>query len=577
MDTSQPTARPLKPSRHLRRAFLGGLAYSILTAAAFPPFNLWWFAFVAILPMVWAAREAGRGSARLALPILFAGAGTLLFWIIEQRWVINISELGFIPMVGYLALTSALAFAGIAFLVRCFPRAPMTLVVPCVWVGVEYFRGAVMWDGYPWYMAAHPLIEFPVLAAPAAWLGAYFVSLLVAIVGGGLLDVLSKPAGRRPRAIGLAGILLAAAVWTIAGLSRPDLSTQSMRIAAIQTNVATAVKNEWTPEQRVNDFREFLRLTREAATSKPELIVWPETMYPGYFIEDASLKSLDRSRALAPSLVENIELFRDALLSIQRIVAVPMIVGASAYENLELVSSTEPGGIEIKQSRRFNSAFLVNGGKLDPTPYSKLHLTPFGETMPYISEWPWLERVMLNVGVGASGMRFDLSRGSSPLVFELPVGGRMVSIATPICFEVTVPSVCRRLVADHGKRRADLMVQLTNDGWFGTQDAGRWQHLQLARWRAVELATPIVRVANTGVSAAVDARGRLIASGIDGQPGAARVAGILTADIPLAGARLPMYASVGDVVGWLSLTALFLWTLAAALRRRPVTTPETSA
>jgi apolipoprotein N-acyltransferase len=556
---------------------LGGLAYSILTAAAFPPFNLWWIAFFAILPMAWVAREAGRGSARLALPILSAGAGTLLFWIIEQRWVINISELGFIPMVGYLALTSALAFAGIAFLVRRFPRAPMTLVVPCVWVGVEYFRGAVMWDGYPWYMAAHPLIEFPVLAAPAAWLGAYFVSQLVAMVGGGLLDVLSKPAGRGPRAIGLVGIILAAAVWTVAGLSRPDLSTQSMRIAAIQTNVATAVKNEWTPEQRVTDFREFLRLTREAATSKPSLIVWPETMYPGYFIEDESLKSLDRSRVLAPSLVENIELFRDALLSIQRIVAIPMIVGASAYENLELVSSTEPGGIEIKQSRRFNSAFLVNGGKVDPTPYSKLHLTPFGETMPYISEWPWLERVMLNVGVGASGMRFDLSRGSSPLVFELPVEGRMVSIATPICFEVTVPSVCRRLVSDHGKRRADLMVQLTNDGWFGTQDAGRWQHLQLARWRAVELATPIVRVANTGVSAAVDARGRLIASGIDGQPGASRVAGILTADIPLAGARLPMYASVGDVVGWLSLTALILWTLAATLRRRPVTTQETSA
>ena len=146
-------------------------------------------------------------------------------------------------------------------------------------------------------------------------------------------------------------------------------------------------------------------------------------------------------------------------------------------------------------------------------------------------------------------------------------------MATPICFEATAADVCRMLVFGNGRRRADLLVNVTNDGWFGDFDPGRWQHLQLARWRCVELATPMVRAANTGVSCVIDARGRVLRKRVDGSFGTVRVEGVMTADVPLC-SDLPLTARIGDAPGWVIFaagTALVL----LALVKRGHNAPET--
>jgi apolipoprotein N-acyltransferase len=111
------------------------------------------------------------------------------------------------------------------------------------------------------------------------------------------------------------------------------------------------------------------------------------------------------------------------------------------------------------------------------------------------------------------------------------------------------------MIFEDGARRADLIVNVSNDGWFGWWDAGRVQHMQQARMRCIELATPMVRAANTGVSAIVNARGQVLEQGAiaeDGSRGTVRVGGVLWGRVPLA-AGSPLYAVVGDAVGWAAM------------------------
>jgi apolipoprotein N-acyltransferase len=174
--------------------------------------------------------------------------------------------------------------------------------------------------------------------------------------------------------------------------------------------------------------------------------------------------------------------------------------------------------------------------------------------MPYISASPALERALL--AIGARGMRFDLDASAEIRRLRLARPGGDVTLVTPICFEDTVPRVCRRMVYKQGAKAADLLVSLCNDGWFGGDDAGRAHHVQVARFRCIENRVGMVRAANTGVSAAIDSAGRVI-SPADLFPGAGRAvaprqAGWLLAELPL-DSRSTVYGRVGDAWGWICL------------------------
>jgi apolipoprotein N-acyltransferase len=227
------------------------------------------------------------------------------------------------------------------------------------------------------------------------------------------------------------------------------------------------------------------------------------------------------------------------------------------FDNARLVEKGER--IEIEDDGRYNSAFLVRGGRVELR-YDKMALTPFGEVMPGFRYWPWLQKKVL--GLAANGMSFDLAEGKGPRAFSVePVP---VSIVTPICFEITKPGVCRKLAlaSDH---RPIILLNLTNDGWFGGFDPAREQHLQIARWRAAELGVSVVRAANTGISAVIDPTGRVLARGVDGSPKAAQVDGTLTLDVA-ASAPGTIYSRTGDVLGWSTLAGTVLALVLAKVR-----------
>lgn len=549
-------------------AVLAGLAFAALVGAAFPPLSWWVLACAAPLPMAWlACRPAGSAPAVRAA---WSAVATLPLWAAEQAWVFHVSRLGFVLLVIALAAFPFL-FVWLAGHVsqRC-PALPLAVVVPVLWTAVEALRGSVIAGGYPWLLVGQPLIDAPLIPQVAAVGGPYAPSLLVAAGCGIALDALLHRRGRRWGRHITAGALIAASIAAVVGghWTAPVESGRLFNVAVIQTNVPQDNKIGWTVEQRLRDWARFESLMEAAAQRRPGLIVLPETMFPGTTLEPAGLRR-EREAALAwrVGADDPFELpttaFADALIDLQRRLDIPMLVGAVTPVGLRRAG--DPHAPRFESDRRYNSAVLVAAGTADRQRYDKMHLTPFGETIPYASAWPALERALADLG--APGMLFDLSAGTSPTRIAVPTGDRPVQLATPICFEVTIASVCRALVYGGAQPAADLIVNLTNDGWFGNHDAGRAQHLLLARWRCVELGRPMVRAANTGISAVIDARGRVVRLGPDHASAPSRVDGVLTAAVPLVAGRT-VFAATGDLLGWASLVAAAGMAAAAVVRGR---------
>jgi apolipoprotein N-acyltransferase len=197
--------------------------------------------------------------------------------------------------------------------------------------------------------------------------------------------------------------------------------------------------------------------------------------------------------------------FRTFASQLRELGGVPLLLGGTGYEGLG-----EGAEGQLKFDARFNSVYLVDRALPDAR-YDKVHLTPFGERMPIISDFPWLEEMLLNIG--ANGMTFDLERGASadPLELRFNREGRdeVVRFGTPVCFEDTVSRVCRKMVWNNGRKDALLLINLSNDGWFGSSVMGRRMHLQASRFRSIENRVDLLRCVNTGYSAWVDSSGRI--------------------------------------------------------------------
>lgn len=553
-----------------RRPFLSALVlgalHAILFGIAFPPFGLWGCSLAALIPLAHLAWHTPRPW-RSACGVFLAA---IPMWAYHHYWMGDVSAAGMPAFVLYLSFFSALYIPLAGRLHRRFPCIPAPLLIAVTWTGLEFFRGELAFDGYAWYLLAHPLIDAPLIPKATATLGAYGIGLLVAALAGCIVTL----ANRRPlpAAIGAFAVSLTLAACVFLAPTAPLAAPA--RISVVQSNIPQDNKMAWTIEQRTSDFADFLAMTDEAVAQQPDLIAWPETMFPGATLSPDAVRIQRESGLGFRGTDLTLTSFHDALVESQAEHAVPMLVGSVALDGYTLV--TDGSGTHQDAKHEYNSAFLITGGKVADARYDKMFLTPFGEVMPYISLWPWLERQLL--AVGASGMSFSLSAGHVPTVFEIDSGERRIRVATPICFEVTSSWVNRRLVFGEGKRRADLLLSLTNDGWFNISDAGRANHLLSARWRCAELATPMVRAANTGISVGIAAGGKLIAQSADGRHSPAalppRVAGVLTIDVPLGTSAPTPFVRWGRWIGILSPWVVLVALLASIWTRRPPPPPH---
>lgn len=560
-----------------------GLVYALFAALAFPPLNVWVLAFVVPLPLIWAGC---RTAERPLSGSLLVAIGVLPLWFFEQRWLIDVTAIGYPFLAVYLSMCTGF---GVYLIARIRRRTtgvvaiPMALLAPVALGAVEVLRGEVLLTGYAWFLAAHPLIEAPLLAAPAALFGTYFVSLLVYGLAGAAADAAGWSGA--PRARGGQAAVGIAAIWTLTSLigwraGTPGPEAINLDVAVIQTNLPQSNKMRWELGDRQAAMRRFSELTRQAAASKPppDVILWPETMFPGLPLSPELVREFERvwtrnNPGMVAAGERNPYLqLNDDLLKLQSEVGVTMIVGAIA-------APRPPAGLEGPRPDRLsfgpehNSAFLIAAGRVLDLRYDKVDLTPFGEVIPYVWRWPELQDKI--VSLGAAGMAFNLAPGLNPVTLPVPVrAGDSTSItaenvhaAVPICFEVTRAGLCRWLACDGPNRRAAVIFNLSNDGWFGRFDGGREQHLQAARWRCIELGMPMARAVNTGISAAIDSRGQLIQQGPNGRDKVVDTDGIMTVKLRVEpGRSVTIYGRIGDLVAWMVLLGAGVWWLWRVVR-----------
>lgn len=564
---------------------------------AFPPYDLWPLAYAALVPAaLLALRTTSRPRAVLAV-----WAASTLSWLWMQRWMIDVTGPGYV----LLALAQGFFPALFVWLLASLrPRGgrPViaglmnVLLVPLLWTATEMLRGSpIFLTGYPWFMLAHPLIAQPVLCQSADLFGTYFVTFAAATFAGVVCDLLTLPLFRHGRCalsirVSLAVFLLVQTFVAGYGLWRVREAdglaaggAASVRVAAVQTNLPQSNKQAWTVEQQFADFAHFVELTAStllaaADRPRPDLIVWPETMVPGVALNIEALRDTLRIEQETGRDLRSVRYFHDALAQVASELHTPLLVGGSAVDQLQYVeeTTTAADGSAKKSARwkwkaRYNSALVFRAdGTLDERRYDKVHRTPFGEVIPIAHRWPGVQQWLLNLG--ARGMSFDLDAGADFTRLEIPLPGvepAALLVGTPICFESTMPYVCRALVQPRGGRKADLLINLTNDGWFGPRTGGREQHLQIGRFRCIENRVPLVRAANTGISAAIDSAGRLIQYGPDVPPGraAANDEGLMIADVTLRPGST-LYARLGDAFGWACLALAALLALAAWISGR---------
>lgn len=372
----------------------------------------------------------------------------------------------------YIASFTLLFAVGFAWLARLGVATP--LAVALVWTASDHLRSAAL-SGFPWATLGYSQHGNPWLLPLTSYTGVYGLSFLCALGGAGGLGLFrSLRARRRPPASvwgALACVALAHAVG--AWLGPPDDDGDTLRLAVLQGNIDQGVK--WSPAFAEETLRSYEELSREAARRGARLVVWPETAVPG---------SLDSDPAL-----------RARLTALARETDATYVVGGVGIER-----DPWTGGPLF-----FDSAYAIGPGGVLVDRYDKSHLVPFGEYVPLRD---LLGRFLSAVASGiASG---DVAPGPGPRTVALPLPGPApdaVSVGVPICYELIFPDLVRRFVRDG----ASLLLGITNDAWYGRTGAP-YQFLAITALRSAENRVWTARAANTGVSAIIDAGGRVRAA-----------------------------------------------------------------
>ena len=409
-------------------------------------------------------------------------------WWITESFMVEAETFGWlaIPAVtGLAALLSVFPALACALFARFRVQGPVAAVAfAACWTGAEWLRGHVL-TGFPWNLAGYALADHAALRQPAALVGSYGLSFLTVLAG--VLPAVALCGRGRDRIVpfvALAGLLCG--IWTFGALrlAGPEPARTAVQVRIVQGNVAQ--QDKWDPAQRAEIVARYLDLS--ARPGSPDLILWPETAYPGFLDEDT-----DAQRRLAKTLPPDTILLTGVL------------------------DRASDGA----QTVYYNTVQAYSGGRGPVTSYAKHHLVPFGEYVPF-RRWLPFERIVESLG--------EIVPGPGPRTLALP-GLPLVGVA--ICYEIIFPG---HVVDD--AIRPDWIFNATNDAWFGTS-LGPEQHLASARMRAVEEGLPVIRAANTGISAVIDAKGRMLAR-LDMQK-----AGIIDAALP---APLPrtLYARVED-------------------------------
>jgi len=390
---------------------------------------------------------------------------------------------------------------------------PLVVAAPIVWTGLEYARAHLL-TGFSWYYLGHSQYRWLEMIQISDLVGAYGVSFAIVTTSAALALMvphgwmirlrLAHPSTGPVTASGLtlnqliqvgSAVALFVAVLGYGYVRRAQANFQpGPRIALIQGNFVATLRMDPPPPPPDQVYLTHLRLTAMAVREQPDVVVWPESMFPWALVESEAGMTDEQLQRVTPSIPPKYwhdDATRKTLETESQRAGAALVIGLNAWR-------ADPERLHV-----YNSAAFVRPDVGLTARYDKMHRVPFGEYIPLRDSLPWLSQFTPYRG------DWGLDRGQAPAVFEY---GKW-RMAPVICFEDTVPHLVRNVVAtgsDHEQGKpVDVLLNLTNDGWFhGSSELD--QHLITAAFRAVECRTPLVRAVNTGISAFIDGDGAIL-------------------------------------------------------------------
>ena len=498
-----PARRPPAWAAPVVAALLG-----VAAATGQAPVGAFWAALPAYAGIVWLV-AAAPGWRQAAFRGWAAGAGhfaAAMSWIVEP-FLVDAARHGWMAPFALVFMAGGLALfwgAAGALAGRLPRRGARALGFALALSLAELARGHVL-TGLPWAAPGHVWIATP-LGQVAALIGPAGLTALTLLAAA--VPVMARAGRWRFLAAGAALAVLALGwVWGAARLSVPAVAAADAPVLRlVQPNAAQHLK--WRSDMAELFFRRQLDLTAAPAARRPDLVIWPETSVP--FLLNYPRDGLTEIAAAAGG--------------------VPVALGAQRTEGF----------------RAFNSLAVIDASGRPTALYDKFHLVPFGEYIPFGD-------MLARFGITAFAAREGNGYSPGPGARVLNLGPVLGKVQPLICYEAVFPQDLRA-----APERPDWLLQVTNDGWFGTL-TGPYQHLAQARLRAIEQGLPMIRVANTGVSAVIDAHGRVLQSLPLG------AIGRIDAALPPPAPPTP-YARLGD--GPVLAVLLLLLALVASISRR---------
>ncbi len=459
------------------RNFFLAILSGILLVLIFPSFNYSFLAWISLVPLLIAVENKNSITAFclgfLTGVIAYAG---ILYWLGEA-----LIKYGQLPaIVSYLILLALVFYLALYVGFFCLVQRFFVLHVSSwilhvlfggfLWVFLELCRTYFL-SGFPWALLGYSQWKNTFLIQIAEFTGCYGVSFLIVMGNITFRKMLApqwqgKKLHKKVKILVFAGIALSICYgygYFVINQAEKDAQS-SLKVAVLQGNIPQKMK--WDSAYKLQIMTIYEKLVKEVKPLNPQLIVWPEAALPGYTKYDRDLNCW-----------------------------LETIIKQSECNHIIGGLDVEYGKNNLEKEKYYNSAFLFSSDGRILNQHNKIHLVPFGETVPLKCLFSKVFNVLNEMG--------DFDKGKEVSILKLP----MANTGTIICFEVIFPDLVRRFV----KKGAKMMVNITNDAWFGKTSAPE-QHFSTCVFRAVENRVSIVRAANTGVSGFVDAFGRVMKS-----------------------------------------------------------------
>lgn len=443
----------------------------------FPKADQGWLAWVALVPLFLALRRMDvKGGFFIGFIFGMVHHLGLVYWTVHTmhhygNLPVDQAVMILMLLAGYLSLYPAV-FAAVLLWLRPKP-VYLIILAPALWVLLEMIQ-TWLFTGFPWALLGYSQYDHLWLIQIADLFGVYGLSgliiasnvvLTLAILSWLELAWLDVITSKKVAALTGAVLICMIMAVTVYGVLRSNsidkiaAESNQVKVAVVQGNIDQAQK--WDPRFQVLTTVKYRKLSLAPSVKAADLVIWPETATPFYFMDDKILSEM-------------------------------VIEGIKSHNSHFIIGS--PSYAKDKESLIYhNSAYLVSPDGQTKGKYDKVHLVPFGEYVPLKRWLPFINKLVAQVGDFKPGRRGNTLSWKDHQVGML------------ICYEAIFPGLARAMV----QNGAQLLVNITNDAWFGRTSAA-FQHFSMAVFRAVENRRYLARAANTGISGFVDPCGRIV-------------------------------------------------------------------